>query len=1079
MPRIPEEELKKLKDEIDLVALIQSKGVALSKQGNDYKGLCPFHEEKTPSFVVTPAKGLWHCFGCGVGGTVVDFVMQTEKVSFRHAVEILKEGNFEELGESIKKNYSTVPALKSPVSFEADEQKILQDVLEYYHERLSHNPQARKYLEKRGIGHPELLKRFRIGFCDRTLGLRLPYKNRQSGKKIRDSLQKIGLLKESGHEHFRGSVVFPVFDENGRIREIYGRKICDRLRPDTPKHTYLPGAHGGLFNEKSLEHQSKEIILCECIIDALSVYQSGFVNVTAAFGVNGFTEEMLSLFLRHGIRRVYILYDSDAAGNKAAEKLGTVLYSEGIEPLRVKLPKDEDANSFLCQSTNPKEELKRLINTALRWEEPAVSAKEPPARVSYSLAAKEKSLAAGEEIPGRKEKSCSEQAAAKKSYPEEAPADLPEKAPAAPQKTASAESRENPPDKTPAEEPDQYDTSAALNNSNAISKEPIKAELSAGNIHINLGNRQYRIRGLEKNLAFDVLRVNIKIAIAERYFIDTFDLYHARNRAGFISAAAKELDTDPEIIRRDLGQVLLKLEELQEKNISGTLENSAENIPVMNDAERKEALEFLQSPDLLKRIAKDFETCGLVGEEINSLIIYLAAVSRKLDDPLAIIIQSSSASGKSSLMNACLDFIPEEEQVRYTAMTGQSLFYMGENDLVHKTLAISEEEGAESASYSLKTFQSEKMLRIASTGKDGSSGRLITHEYTVQGPVQLMMTTTSAEINHELENRCITLGINESREQTKAIHQLQRLKRTEEGLLRKREREKLLLLHQNAQRLLRNLSVLNPFSARLKFLDNKLRTRRDHEKYLSLIDAIAFLHQYQRPVKKLKSTGDEYVEVSIRDIEIANQLASAVLGKSLDELAPQTRKLLELIHEFVKEKCLELEINQELFRFTRKQVRDFSGWSDSQLKIHMHRLEELEYLLILGGGKGRHYRYELLYQGEGRNSDLFLLGLLDTKQLYDANRSGQNEEWSASSQGQVWAKSGGCLSGQIPDWEQLIAAIPEKYEKTHIIGLEKRPFVTVDVRHNYISKGAEDEDQAEKGTWQNDKKTAFSLQSAI
>ena len=166
----------------------------------------------------------------------------------------------------------------------------------------------------------------------------------------------------------------------------------------------------------------------------------------------------------------------------------------------------------------------------------------------------------------------------------------------------------------------------------------------------------------------------------------------------------------------------------------------------------------------------------------------LAATSRKTDDPLAVIIQSSSSAGKSAVMNAILAMMPDEEQVIYTAMTGQSLFYMGETQLKHKILAISEEEGAEQAGYALKILQSEKKLKIASTGKDPKSRRLITQEYNVEGPCVIFMTTTSVEIDEELQNRCLVLTVNEDREQTKRIHELQRQSRTLEGILRKEDK---------------------------------------------------------------------------------------------------------------------------------------------------------------------------------------------------------------------------------------------------------------------------------------------------
>lgn len=231
------------------------------------------------------------------------------------------------------------------------------------------------------------------------------------------------------------------------------------------------------------------------------------------------------------------------------------------------------------------------------------------------------------------------------------------------------------------------------------------------------------------------------------------------------------------------------------------------------------------------------------------MFLYLAAVSRKLDTPLAVLIQSSSAAGKSALMEAVLNLMPEEERIQYSAMTGQSLFYLGETDLQHKILAIAEEEGVRQAAYALKLLQSDGELTIASTGKDEATGNLTTRQYRVQGPVMLMLTTTAIDVDEELLNRCLVLTVNESREQTEAIHARQRHQQTLQGLLQDAEKAHLTALHQNAQRLLRPVQVVNPYAQQLTFLSDKTRTRRDHMKYLTLIRAIAFALGHAYPCR--------------------------------------------------------------------------------------------------------------------------------------------------------------------------------------------------------------------------------------
>jgi hypothetical protein len=253
----------------------------------------------------------------------------------------------------------------------------------------------------------------------------------------------------------------------------------------------------------------------------------------------------------------------------------------------------------------------------------------------------------------------------------------------------------------------------------------------------------------------------------------------------------------------------------------------------------------------------------------------------------------------------------------------------------------------------------------------------------------IMLTTTSVEIDEELLNRCLVLTVNEEREQTRAIHRLQRERQTLEGLLAKEERREILALHQNAQRLLKPVLVANPYARELTFLDTRTRTRRDHMKYLTLIRAIALLHQYQRPMKAITRNGTtvDYIEVTRADIAVANRLAHEVLGRSLDELAPQTRRLLESLDRMVADACTRLKMDRSDYRFSRKDVRVFTEWSDFQVKVHMKKLEEMEYVLAHRGGRGQSFVYELLYSGEGNDGRPFLMGLIDPERLeYDEKK---------------------------------------------------------------------------------------------
>ena len=933
MARIPESEIERLKNEVSVQRLVEASGIELKKSGKDLAGLCPFHADDTASLVVTPAKNLWHCFGCGAAGGPIDWIIKKNGVSFRHAVELLRDGVSSLAAAPVKR--STVRALDAPVSYEADDQALLNQVIDYYHETLKQSPEAQAYLQARGLTG-EAIDAFKLGFSNRTLGLRLPEKNRVAGAEIRARLTQIGIYRESGHEHFNGSLIVPVFDEAGNVVEVYGRKLLDNLRAGTPKHLYLPGPHRGVWNLDALK-ASREIILCEALIDALTFWCAGYRNVTSAYGIEGFTDDHLAAFTQHGTERVLIAYDRDDAGERGAQKVAERLMAEGIECFRIQFPKGMDANAYALKVAPAAKSLGLVIRRAVWLGKGAAPAAPDVAAIAPVL------------LPV---------AAAPEVCPLEA----------SPVPAAAADD--------------------------------VPCEVKDNEITLTLGERRWRVRGLAKNLSFELLKVNLLVSRRDAFYVDTLDLYAARQRASYITHAAIELQMQEDMLKADLGRVLLKLEALQEAQIQAALKPSVPEAVTMDTAARDGATALLQSPDLIERILADLKACGLVGEETNKLVGYLATVSRKLDKPLGVVIQSSSAAGKSSLMDAVLAFVPDEEKVKYSAMTGQSLFYMGETNLKHKALAIVEEEGASRASYALKLLQSEGELTIASTGKDPQTGNLITQQYRVEGPVALLVTTTATDIDEELMNRCLVLAVDEGRAQTRAIHQLQRDKRTLEGLLARREKDALIQLHQNAQRLLKPLAVLNPYAQHLTFPDQTTRLRRDHEKYLTLIDTIAFVHQHQRPIRTHRRGEQiiEYIEATLADIELANRIAHDVLGRSLDELPPQTRRLLRLIDGHVGAQCATQAIKRSDFRFSRRALREAIAWGDTQLRVHLARLVDLEYVLAHREGAGGKYVYELVYE-VGDEARAQVAGLIDMAALEALSAGATSAATTAKSRG--------------------------------------------------------------------------------
>lgn len=869
--------IEAVKHGVDLVALIKSRGIELTKKGRNFVGLCPFHEEDTPSFTVNPAKKLWQCFGCGTGGDAIRFVELFDKVSFPEAVERLD-------GSPTAPVKPASPADKHPAEFSAKQIKLLSRVIDFYHKAFCEDGRARDYLNGRGITDNALFAAHNIGFANGTLLNVLP-----TDGNVTNDLKELGILNDRGNEHFYGCATFPLFDLSGNPAGMYGRRIDAMGNNDGPPHLYLPGQRRGLFNRQAVKSH-KEIILTEAVIDSLTLINAGIHNTIPCYGTNGFTADHLALFMLHPPASVTIAFDGDESGSHAAENLALRLASKGYNAHSVRLPDDEDINNLFSLTADGKEKFLELLRQAN-------------------------------------------------------PENL----------------------KGVVEEKQDSETKAD-------SYTPTDSGFIA-----TLSGRRYEVRGIAKGDS--KLKATVK-GIGDnggkkRFHVDTVDFYSARSRAYLIKGLCDLFNDPDEIITRDLERLAERCENWQEPQTAA--ESAA---PEMTPADKEAALALLKNPDMFTEILADFETLGYTGEEMNKLLCYLAAVSRKIDDPISVMIQSRSAAGKSFLQDTVLSMIPEGDFIKYTRLTDQALFYKDGNSLAHKILAVEELDGMNGAIYSIRAIQSSKKITIAYTGKDATTGKLKAEENTVEGPLSVFITTTKTDIDGETASRFVFLSIDESREMTERILAKQRKNYTRAGIVAKLEAGSVRRKHQNASRLLSPLKVINPYADLLTFTSQSLRARRDHVKYQNLILAITYLYQYQREQISIEHSGKslECVIATLDDIAKANEIAGEVLGRSLDELSPPSRRLLALIKEMVDAATGNGKKPAE-YRFNRRQIREYSGWSDFQVRTHMTELEELEYIYAASGKRGKEYVYELVYTGGGEDGRRFLVGLIDIGQL--------------------------------------------------------------------------------------------------
>jgi len=471
-----------------------------------------------------------------------------------------------------------------------------------------------------------------------------------------------------------------------------------------------------------------------------------------------------------------------------------------------------------------------------------------------------------------------------------------------------------------------------------------KAIIRDQNLYYKSKDKEYRIRGFE-DIILSHLRVNIKVAYKDEFFIDIVDLYSQKSRNLFITKLYNQLKLNREDVKEDLYKIIDIIEKYQsEKNKPP----KKEPIKISNK-DRESALKELKNPNLLKDILNDIETLGYIGEEKNKIIAYLVSISRKLEDPLSAIIISESSAGKSALSDVIEKLTPPEDIVYLSSLTPKALYYMDKDYLKHKFVIIEEREGCIESDYPIRILQSKKRLIQAVPIKDPNTNKTRTVSIEVEGPISYLETTTKSHINYENSTRCFELYLDSSISQTSRIHHIQKESKTQIGLERRLKFKALINKHHNMQRLLNKVNIINPFAFYINFPTKHLRTRRDHLRFLNLIEVITFFHQYQRPKKIINNI--EYIESTTKDYKIAYELYSDLIEHTLSDLNKPQKELLRELKDMLKTKNFTL--------FSRKDIRDYTGYPHYKIRDITKDLEELEYLMAESGGNGKRTIYRL------------------------------------------------------------------------------------------------------------------------
>ena len=365
--RIPEQKIEEIRTAADIVDII-SGHVHLRKRGKNFVGLCPFHQEKTPSFTVSEDKQIYHCFGCGAGGNAFKFLMEFKNISFVEAVEEIAE----HLG--IKIDYDS-----SPVDQQQSELEELYEInvlaARYFSDNLlksASGEEAREYLKNRYI-KPQTQKIFGIGYAPYGWDNFLVHAKENKIDLAKTKLLGLIDLNDKGeyYDKYRGRIIFPIFSPNGRVIAFGGRILTNQENtakylnsPESPVYSKRRSLYG-LYHSKDEIRKIDRAILVEGYLDLISLYQAGVKNVVASSGTS-LTDEQVQLLSRF-TKNIIILFDADPAGQKASLRSIEILLKQDFEVKVITLPKGEDPDSYIIK--HGKDEFDELVSSAKNFLE--------------------------------------------------------------------------------------------------------------------------------------------------------------------------------------------------------------------------------------------------------------------------------------------------------------------------------------------------------------------------------------------------------------------------------------------------------------------------------------------------------------------------------------------------------------------------------------------------------------------------------------------------------------------------------------------------------------------------------------
>ena len=882
-------EIADIKTRLNILSVLDKYHLTPDKH---HKICCPFHEEKTASLVIYPKTNTWFCFGCSKTGDVIQFIEFYEKCTKHEA--ILKAqvliGAPSQLSPKGKEPRPTPP--ENPVP--KDRTAILTRIFESFKNGLNHPVSVRpkEYVKKRNL-NPEILE---MGYNSGQY-----HHHGKLSEPDQTACINAGLLipykgsvpNASGTNRLNGSQAYTAFAKDCVIFPLRDKQnqivsLYGRGLQENPdgtgKHYYLKDRTG--LYPCYPDPNTTRIILTEAIIDAATLLQNP--EIKAQYSV-------LACYGTNG------LTDEHRAAIKGLESLEEVIFFfDGDNPGKEAVKKyqrellNELGGVKLTSVETPEGE---DINSLLQGHSPEILMHLLESRKDLFLLI-EKPFT---DTPSNK----------KENIP---PPAIHTGKPALPQGRFNTRN------------PDFI----------TYTTEELEIIILGG---INLQQ-------------LDRLRITIKISRTDtgdalHSIRHTLDLYHSDYLEKFITKASEQLEISLSVIKRTIAELTEQIEHYRLSKIESLKEQKPQNRQ-LTDERKNKAIRYLKAPNLLQRTNEDIGKTGVVGEDINRLLMYLVFTSRKREQPLHIVSLGASGTGKTYLQEKVSELIPEEDKLEITILTENAFYYFDRKELKHKLVLIEDMDGAQEVLYPLRELQTKRHISKTVPLKD-NKGNLRTITLHVEGPISLAGTTTKERLYEDNANRSLLIYLDNSAMHKELIMEYQR--RASAGKIDTRKEQELKEFFKDMQSVLKPIMVRNPYAEYLKLPEHVFKPLRTNSHYLAFIETVTFYHQYQREVKVDAATGDQYIETTFEDIEWANRLLKDVLLAKSDELSRAVREFFERLKKWLQTKKSE--------SFYAKETREIFRMTSSSCNRYILELLRNNYIKVSGGNQ---YRQGFEYQ---------------------------------------------------------------------------------------------------------------------